>query len=334
MDNYIQEKKRFSKLGVILVLGSLIYLGVQWGYFAIVRNIPTVAQNFNLYFFCAMTITYVIAYPIFMLLFKSVPVVCVGEKKKMKVSHVLIAFLISYSGGYLCNLATNKITTTISQITGNDIENGVSLIMMYANPLLTFLFVVICAPIMEELIFRKMLIDRIAQYGDVVAAFLSGLIFGLFHGNISQFFYAFLLGVCFGYVYVKTRNIKYTIILHMLVNGVSWIGSVVLQYSGLNEITMKLDEISKTDASDSAILSVLWENAGGLFLILGYLLLIMIAIVAGLVLFFTRKDRIIISQGDVAIPKEARFKVMLANVGMIIYIVFWIVMIVLDLFDI
>ena len=44
----------------------------------------------------------------------------------------------------------------------------------------------------------------------------SGLMFGLFHGNLNQFVYAFVLGLCFGFIYVKTGNIRYTIGLHML----------------------------------------------------------------------------------------------------------------------
>ena len=42
--------------------------------------------------------------------------------------------------------------------------------------------------------FRKLLIDRIVPFGQRVAVVVSGLAFGLFHGNFYQFFYAFSLG--------------------------------------------------------------------------------------------------------------------------------------------
>ena len=330
MNNYVEDKKVFSKLGIILLIGSLVFLGVQYGTLAVVKNIPYVVENFNVYFLIMMGSTYVIAYPIFILLFKLVPVRYKGEKKTMKVSHIFIAFCICYSAGYLCNQATTRVTSFLGELMDKDVISDVSVIMSYANPAVTFLFVVILAPIMEELIFRKMLIDRTAQYGDVMASVISGLTFGLFHGNISQFFYAFLLGICFGYIYAKTRNIKHTIILHMLVNSISWIGTLVLRYSGYLELIEDLNKFSG-DVGDNTIVTLLWEHAGGILLFFGYALLILIVVIAGLILFFTKKDKMTFFQGVVVVPKGERMKVMLLNLGMILYLGFWIVMIVLDL---
>lgn len=330
MNNYVEDKKVFSKLGIILLIGSLVFMGVQYGTLAVVKNIPSVVENFNVYFLIMMGSTYVIAYPIFILLFKLVPVRYKGEKKTMKLSHIFIAFFICYSAGYLCNQATTKVTSFLSELMDIDVISDVSVIMSYANPAVTFLFVVILAPIMEELIFRKMLIDRTAQYGDVMASVISGLTFGLFHGNISQFFYAFLLGICFGYIYAKTRNIKHTIILHMLVNSISWIGTLVLRYSGYLELIEDLNKFSG-DVADNTIITLLWEHAGGILLFFGYALLILIMVIAGLILFFTKKDKMTFFQGVVVVPKGERMKVMLLNLGMILYLGFWIVMIILDL---
>ena len=57
-------------------------------------------------------------------------------------------------------------------------------------------FLVIVGPIFEEWLFRKQLIDHTRKYGEKTAILLSGLAFGLFHMNLFQFFYAFLLGSC------------------------------------------------------------------------------------------------------------------------------------------
>lgn len=76
----------------------------------------------------------------------------------------------------------------------------------------------IFAPIFEELFFRKFILDRATAYGEGAAVFLSALLFGLVHSNIYQFFYAFLLGILFGYIYVKTGRLRYTIALHCLFN--------------------------------------------------------------------------------------------------------------------
>ncbi len=87
----------------------------------------------------------------------------------------------------------------------------------------------ICAPVVEELTFRKLLVDRLVKYGAVFSVIMSGLMFGLIHGNFGQFFYAFFLGCLFAAIYVKTGNVLYTIILHMIVNmSSSVIGVYVL----------------------------------------------------------------------------------------------------------
>ena len=68
--------------------------------------------------------------------------------------------------------------------------------------------------ILEEFIFRKMVIDRIWQYGEKIAVVTSALIFALFHINLFQFFYALGIGLIFAYVYLRTGKLRYTIIMH------------------------------------------------------------------------------------------------------------------------
>ena len=44
------------------------------------------------------------------------------------------------------------------------------------------------------------------------------LLFALMHGNLTQFLYAFPIGVLFGCIYYRTQNIGYTVLLHIAVN--------------------------------------------------------------------------------------------------------------------
>lgn len=76
----------------------------------------------------------------------------------------------------------------------------------------------IFVPIMEEIIFRKLLIDNMSKYGISAAILVSALLFGLYHGNLSQFFYAFGLGIIFGAVYAYSGKVIYTILLHISIN--------------------------------------------------------------------------------------------------------------------
>lgn len=80
------------------------------------------------------------------------------------------------------------------------------------------LIVCIAAPVAEELLFRGLIAGRLARYGEKRAAILSGLLFGLFHGNFSQFFYAFGLGMLLAYAYFRTGRLRVPVAMHMLIN--------------------------------------------------------------------------------------------------------------------
>lgn len=76
----------------------------------------------------------------------------------------------------------------------------------------------IIAPVVEEIIFREYLVGIISPYSEKTAVIASGFLFALSHGNFTQFFYTLLLGLFWGYIYLRTRNVVYTIILHMIFN--------------------------------------------------------------------------------------------------------------------
>ena len=80
------------------------------------------------------------------------------------------------------------------------------------------IFLVICAPVLEEYVFRKLIIDHTRALGEKQAVIISALMFGLFHGNLQQFLYASVFGLTLGYVYLKTGKLRYTIAMHMLFN--------------------------------------------------------------------------------------------------------------------
>lgn len=80
------------------------------------------------------------------------------------------------------------------------------------------IYAMIGAPIVEELTFRKALLDRLHDTHEGYAAVISGLLFGLMHGNHMQFFLAFFLGMLFAMVYQRTGRVIYTMLLHAMIN--------------------------------------------------------------------------------------------------------------------
>ena len=77
----------------------------------------------------------------------------------------------------------------------------------------------IIAPAAEEILFRWLVFLRLRdRLGCIVSALLSGLAFGIYHGNISQAIYAGVLGFLFAYIFDGTGVLTSTIFLHIGAN--------------------------------------------------------------------------------------------------------------------
>ncbi|MBR3973204.1 MAG: CPBP family intramembrane metalloprotease [Oscillospiraceae bacterium] len=80
-----------------------------------------------------------------------------------------------------------------------------------------FLYAGIAAPIAEEIIFRGFIQRTLLPYGKKFAILGSAFTFGIFHGNLMQTPYAFLVGLILGYVALE-YNIGWAMVLHMINN--------------------------------------------------------------------------------------------------------------------
>lgn len=80
----------------------------------------------------------------------------------------------------------------------------------------------IAAPIVEELLFRGLIFKRLRNVTPAVwAMVISGLIFGIIHGNLVQFVYAFPIGVILAFIYEIFKTIWAPVIFHVSANFIS-----------------------------------------------------------------------------------------------------------------
>jgi len=91
--------------------------------------------------------------------------------------------------------------------------------------LVMFFVVVITGPICEELIFRSILLKPLRRFGDMQAVVITAVLFGFFHGNLTQFLYASAAGVILGITAVRANSVAASICLHILLNGSSFLRS-------------------------------------------------------------------------------------------------------------
>ena len=74
-------------------------------------------------------------------------------------------------------------------------------------------------PIIEETIFRGMVMEGMLELNHVVAAIVcSSIYFGAMHGQIIQIGYAILAGAMLGMVYYLTKNLDMSILAHAIFN--------------------------------------------------------------------------------------------------------------------
>lgn len=103
----------------------------------------------------------------------------------------------------------------------------------------SILAVAIAAPIVEEILFRGIILRGFLQhYSTRKAILVSALLFGLFHLNPWQFFGAFVAGIVTAWWFVKTRSLVMPIFIHVLYNSMSYILRFLgIEIAGYNAIS-------------------------------------------------------------------------------------------------
>lgn len=174
-----------------------------------------------------------------------------------------VALVFTILGGLMGNFVNLILSALTGQEIANPVESATTGTPMWAN----ILFMAILAPILEEIFFRKLVIDRLRRYGDLPAILISGVIFGAIHGNFSQFFYALILGILFGAVYCRTGKLSVTIALHMFINFFGGILSTLVMRAFDGEIPEAITpEVIAEYAQGFALMGVYYSILGLAFL--------------------------------------------------------------------
>lgn len=211
----------FFRIGFALILLRVLTTGIQKGVNLIISGVSAGLYTELVdgpWYLWALSVLplYLVALPVFLRVLPAPPEKT--EMKKFAVGKTVAGAISAVPVMYIGNIIGIIVVALLSFATGNDISNGLSSMIGQSPLWLTFLCMVIIAPIGEELIFRKLLCDRLSPFGECSAVIFSGLAFGLFHGNFSQFFYAAGVGLILAYVYVKTKNIFCPVAIHMFIN--------------------------------------------------------------------------------------------------------------------
>lgn len=163
---------------------------------------------------------YAIGLPVFLLLAGR------GERPKLTgrrlgVREMLLLFPICLFVMYTGSVVGNLLQSGLHAIIPFSLLPAIEATSEYMP--LQIAMVTLASPIMEEFVFRRCIIDRLCPYGEKAALITSAIAFGLFHGSMSQLCYGTLLGLVFGYVYLRTGRLRYSLGLHILINAITTI---------------------------------------------------------------------------------------------------------------
>ena len=89
------------------------------------------------------------------------------------------------------------------------------------EPLYTdIIMTVFVAPVLEEIVFRGVIMNNLKKYGIKTAIIINSIFFALSHYNTDMIIPAFFTGIIFSYVAYK-YSIKYSILIHFFINAIT-----------------------------------------------------------------------------------------------------------------
>ncbi|MCR5619859.1 MAG: CPBP family intramembrane metalloprotease [Lachnospiraceae bacterium] len=325
-------KRHFSGIGMSYFVFSIAAAAVQVIVSIAVNLIDrSLWDNYLFMLLASILPMYLVGAPICIMMMKKLTAEK-PEKAPCGFGHFLVGLIIALGLMYTGNFIGTYIGLMIeafapqAQASTNDVQE----LVFSGDLIINIVIMVVIGPIVEELLFRKLLCDRLRPYGEGVTVVVTGLLFGLFHGNLTQGVYAFLLGCFMAYVYLRTGRVTITIVYHIVLN---FIGSIV-PLLALN--ATDLDGIREViSTGDDELLAEYVEKNIDSFMIYGlYAMSVIGVMVIGMILLIVllATGKINFRPGRFTIPKGRRFGTVIINVGMILFILSGIAEILLNMF--
>ncbi len=223
---------------------------------------------------------YLVAFPFSMFIIK----IIADEKNSPKLKDVLrkpqasgkeiarwivISLFLVYAMSYISNILFGILqSATGIELHAVDFTAPNTAIGRISN----ILIIMFLAPIFEEILFRGMLVKNFEKYGTWSSIIAMGITFGLFHMNYEQTLYTSVLGVCAGFLIVKTKSIYSSLLLHFCLNTIGAIQSLFIG-------NIDMEKVSSGDGE------YIQENISNLMPILLNGMLIFVIMIVGLIFF-------------------------------------------------
>ena len=156
----------------------------------------------------------------------------VGEllpSKKVGKAKFTAWVLLGMGGAMLANLLVSWLITFTKEVLGYELtQNDYGTASDPLSLFVMFFAIAVAPAIFEEFAFRCCALGALKKFGKGFAVFSVSIIFGLIHGNVIQFVFAFFVGLILAYITVQTDNVLIAMVIHGINNGRSVINDMVV----------------------------------------------------------------------------------------------------------
>lgn len=138
------------------------------------------------------------------------------NKVGSKTGTAMVGVIGTLAGAMTCNLLNETLSLELP-------DTFESLFQTISESWLGLVSVGLLGPIAEEVVFRGGIMRPLLNRGasPLMALGVSALMFGFAHGNLAQGFFAMLLGILLGILYLRTRSLVLCSLCHIINNSCS-----------------------------------------------------------------------------------------------------------------
>ena len=206
LGNYPNIAQSFGITG-IAILAMLIFSPIM----SIMTNILGKEPAFLIYYLFTMGVTFLIVNRIRI---KKVGITSSRFNFEFSTPKIILLVLVT-----VIAIQTGIISPIVGSLPMPDFIKKIFLKFAGYTGVFSFITIVIAAPILEELIFRGIILKGLlTKYSPIKSIIISSLLFGIVHLNPWQFISAMIIGVFSGWIYYKTQKLTLSIIIHMVNN--------------------------------------------------------------------------------------------------------------------
>lgn len=236
MQNSIQQlqfKKALSYVCGFLVFSLFTSYIIQILFVWLVQNntdfmksltSPDAQLNFDFWIYLISGLVSIVSLgiPFFFLAKRmKLPIKEMFSKEKLKGAELSKGAFATLGGNFIFALISAALIQLLKNL--NIESNSPSFDTPATIPGQVMLIICVCviAPIIEEFVFRGVILQMLKPFGSKFALVFSAFAFSFLHGNLGQIPSAFLGGLVMGYIALKTDSLSIVMLIHFFNNAYS-----------------------------------------------------------------------------------------------------------------